>query len=208
MEIKQFLTPYNYTKSDNKKNEFIVVHYTANNGDTAKGNCNYFSKGKVCASAHYFVDEKSIYQCVLDKNIAWHIGGASIYYNRARNENSIGVELCSRKNLAGYYFKEETVKNALELVAYLMVKYNIKSSNVVRHFDCTHKNCPAPFVENVDAWQQFKENLYWIDYIINLKEKGRLNKAEDWLIKAFEKDSELKYVFMKWSADVDKIPSS
>lgn len=210
MEIKQLLTPYNYTKPNNlKQNKFIVVHYTANNGDTAKGNCKYFAKklnDNKKASAHYFVDEKEIWQCVDDSNIAWHIGGAKVYYNHARNSNSIGVELCSRKSSDGYYFKNETIRNAQKLIAYLMTKYNIKTENVVRHFDCTRKNCPAPFVENQNAWIQFVNELKWVDSVIDLKTVGRLNEAEEWVLKQFEEDEKLKYIFMKWADDIDKKP--
>lgn len=125
MKIRKLLTKRNYTKAD-KKNLFIVIHYTANNGDTAMNNCKYFEKEYRGASAHYFVDEKEVCQCVEDKDIAWHVGGASVYYNEARNNNSIGVELCSRKDSSGtYYFKEETIKNAQELVKELMNRYSI-----------------------------------------------------------------------------------
>lgn len=34
----------NYTKGRAGSIQYIVLHYTANNGDTAKGNCSYFSR--------------------------------------------------------------------------------------------------------------------------------------------------------------------
>ena len=40
---------------------FIVVHYTANKGDTAKNNADYFAREKVGASAHFFVDETEVW---------------------------------------------------------------------------------------------------------------------------------------------------
>lgn len=43
---------------------FVVLHYTGNVSDTAKANCKYFAGGDREASAHYFVDEDSIYQSV------------------------------------------------------------------------------------------------------------------------------------------------
>ena len=42
---------------NNKKNKYIVIHYTANDGDTAVNNGNYFKNNAVKASAHYFVDK-------------------------------------------------------------------------------------------------------------------------------------------------------
>ena len=37
--------------------KYIVVHYTANDGDTAKNNADYYARESIKASAHYFVDE-------------------------------------------------------------------------------------------------------------------------------------------------------
>lgn len=135
MKIKKRLTKRNYTKATDKKNLFIVIHYTANDGDTALNNCKYFEKDYRGASANYFVDEKEVYQCVEDTDIAWHVGGANVYYNDARNSNSIGVEMCSRKDSSGtYYFKDETIKNTQELVKELMKKWDIPLQNVVTHY--------------------------------------------------------------------------
>ena len=37
--------------------QYLVIHYTAGNGDTAKDNCQYFKNNPgLYASAHYFVD--------------------------------------------------------------------------------------------------------------------------------------------------------
>lgn len=146
MLINKLLTRTNYTPATNKKNEYIVIHYTANNGDTAKNNCKYFLDEYRSASANYFVDENSIYQCVKDDDIAWHVG-AKKYYNGCRNNNSIGIELCSRKHLLSrkYYFKDETINNAIELTALLMRKYKIPLDHLVRHFDCTREMLSRTF---------------------------------------------------------------
>ena len=67
----------NYCTSTRSLNsiKYIVIHYTANNGDTARNNGEYFGREYVGASANYFVDSKEIIQSVLDKHIAWHCGG-------------------------------------------------------------------------------------------------------------------------------------
>lgn len=159
MKINKFLTSVNRQIPISKVNKWIVIHYTANNGDTAKGNCNYFSKEYRGASANYFVDENEIWQCVEDKDIAWHVG-AKTYYNDCRNNNSIGIELCSRISSDGkYYFKEETINNAIYLTKMLMKAYNIDINHVCRHYDVTHKICPAPFVNDENAWREFLNRL-------------------------------------------------
>ena len=151
----------NFTKGRKQKIQFLVIHYTANNGDLAKSNCNYFKSPNRNASAHYFVDEKEIWQSVEDNDMAWHCGTSGKYYHsKCRNDNAIGIELCSEKDSKGnYYFTNETINNAVGLVKMLMEKYNIPIENIVRHYDVTHKNCPAPFVNNNTAWDNFKDSL-------------------------------------------------
>lgn len=159
MEIKKNLTIQNWNSGTQSRIKYIVIHYTGNNGDTALANTNYF-KSYRGASAHYFVDENNIYQSIEDKNIAWHCGANSYKHPYCRNSNSIGVELCSRKNSNGtYYFKPKTVDNAVWLVKQLMAKYNVPITNVVRHYDVTGKICPEPYVRNSKAWNEFKIRL-------------------------------------------------
>ncbi len=139
---------------------YLVIHFTANDGDSAKNNADYFAREAPGASAHFFVDEREIWQSVQEKDIAWHCGTRGMYFHPyCRNANSLGVELCSRKRGEKYYFTPETVKNAQQFVRSLMKRYGIPTENVVRHYDVTHKNCPAPFVEDAGAWQRFKAGL-------------------------------------------------
>lgn len=169
--IKQIIADSsNYTKCNNRKIDFIVIHYTGNDGDTAQGNCNYFQGANRKSSAHYFCDENEVCQSVLDKDRAWHCGATSYKHDKCRNSNSIGIELCSRKDSKGhYYFKDETIKNAVELTKEKIKQYNISLDNVLRHFDVTGKNCPAPFVDNKDAWLCFKNALKDGDNMQNFK---------------------------------------
>ena len=140
---------------------YIVEHYTANNGDTAKNNADYFNRAVVKASAHYFVDENGVWQSVKDSDTAYHCGTTGTYkHPKCRNDNSIGIEMCSRKDANGnYYFSEATIKNAANLTKELMLKYNIPKENVVRHYDVTGKICPAPMVKNEVLWKEFKAML-------------------------------------------------
>ena len=150
----------NYTRGRTRNVKYIVVHYTANNGDTAKGNCNYSATTGRNASAHYFVDEDSIYQSVADSDTAWSVGANSYIHADCRNNNSISVEMCSRIGTDGkYYIKEATISNAVELVKELMIKHNVPITNVLRHYDVTGKNCPEPFVRDISQWTAFKKRL-------------------------------------------------
>ena len=151
----------NYTPKGTRKIDYIAVHYTANNGDTAWGNCNYFSKANRNASAHYFVDEQGVWQSVEDMDTAWHCGTNGTYKHQyCRNSNSIGIEMCSKINSRGtFYIEPKTIVNTQKLVKKLMKKYNIPIENVLRHYDITGKICPKPFVENKQLWVDFKEGL-------------------------------------------------
>lgn len=142
--------------------KYIVIHYTANNGDTAKNNGDYFKNNvlKSPASAHYFVDETTICQSVQDNVIAYHCGATKYYHQSCRNTNSIGVEMVSRKDSSGnFYIKEEVIQNTVLFVKELMDKYKIPISNIVRHYDVTHKSCPEPFVRNESLWKDFLNRL-------------------------------------------------
>lgn len=164
MEIKQGTSchPSNYTSGRGGSTiQYIVIHYTANNGDTAQNNCTYFSGANRGASAHYFIGDDGIYQSVQDSDRAWHCGGASVYkHPYCRNANSIGIEMCSRKDDSGeYYIDDNIVSLAIELTKYLMEKYNIGTDNVIRHYDVWNKQCPEPFVREGQLWTDFKNRL-------------------------------------------------
>lgn len=154
--------PSNYRKGREFPVHWIVLHFTANNGDTAQNNADFFARESgLRASAHYFVDPNGVVQSVKDSDTAWHCGrerGGS-YYNDCRNANSIGIEMCSVIRNGVYVIPEETVKNAVELVRYLMARHHVPVSRVCRHYDVTHKECPEPWVRNPNQWESFKKML-------------------------------------------------
>lgn len=150
----------NYTAMTGRNIKYIVIHYTGNDGDTAEENCKYFAAANRKASAHFFVDEREIWRSVKDKDRAWHCGGKVYYHDYCRNSNSIGIEICSRKDSDGrYYFMPAAVALAVELTRAKMAEYGIPAENVMRHYDVTHKICPAPFVQDEAAWENFKKAL-------------------------------------------------
>lgn len=154
--------PRNYRKGREFPVHWIVLHFTANNGDTAQNNADFFARESgLRASAHYFVDPNGVVQSVKDGDTAWHCGrerGGS-YYNDCRNANSIGIEMCSVIKNGVYMIPDETVKNAAALVRTLMKKYHVPLSRVCRHYDVTHKDCPEPWVRNPKQWENFKKML-------------------------------------------------
>ena len=151
----------NYRAGRTQPVRYIVMHYTANNGDTAKNNCDYYHRvGGLQASAHYFVDEHGAMQSVRESDTAWHCGARAYWHPECRNANSIGIEMCSRKRADGsYYILPETVANAAALAREIMQRYGIDTEHVLRHYDVTGKRCPMPWVDDPAQWTAFKDML-------------------------------------------------
>lgn len=181
MNIKQGLTCHNSNYSAKRGGnpiKYIVIHYTANNGDTAQNNCKYFNSPNRKASAHYFVGRDGVFQSVQDIHTAWHCGGSSYKHKYCRNANSIGIEMCSKIDGNGkYYIENSVIDNAIDLTKHLMDKYNIPSNNVIRHYDVTGKACPEPFVRDENLWENFKSQLE--DKAMTNEEKVKFNKLVD-----------------------------
>lgn len=145
----------NYQKGRTQPIEYIVVHYTANTGDTAQNNLDYFARTKTGTSAHYFVDENEVCQSVQDTDVAWHCGSKNPRHPYCRNANSIGIEMC---NSVGSVPEAVRARTAA-FVRQKMKEYGIDSRHVLRHYDVTGKRCPAPWVDNPAEWMKFKKML-------------------------------------------------
>lgn len=139
--------------------KYIVIHYTANDGDTDENNGIYFKNNDVDASAHYFVDDDSITSSVPDNYVAWHCGGKKYKHPECRNANSIGIEICDDVKNGVIYPSAKTIENVLDLTKSLMKKYNIPKENIIRHYDVTGKSCPAYWVDDAKWKTEFWNKL-------------------------------------------------
>lgn len=161
MVINKLLTTVNFNNVNNiKRIKYIVIHYVAAEG-SAEANCKYFKDVYRGASAHYFVGhEGDVWQCVKDEDVAFHCGATKYKHKYCRNSNSIGIELCCKKDSKGrWYFTDETVEAAIDLVQELMDKYNVPIENIIRHYDVTGKMCPEPYVRSGSKWRAFKDEV-------------------------------------------------
>lgn len=139
--------------------KYIVVHYTASPNGTAKSVSNYFKTSAVKSSAHYVVDDNSIYQCVEENRGAWHAGNS--FYNK----HSIGIEICCKKTNTStlnatdsdWYFTNNTLNNVLDLIWDLQKRY--PNAKIIRHYDVTKKICPAPFVNDKSKYEEFLNKI-------------------------------------------------
>ena len=145
----------NYQPGRTQPIEYIVVHYTANKGDTAQNNLDYFARTKTGTSAHYFVDENEVCQSVQDTDVAWHCGSKNPRHPYCRNANSIGVEMCNSVGSVPESVRDRTAA----FVRQKMKEYGLDVNHVLRHYDVTGKRCPAPWVDNPAEWMEFKKML-------------------------------------------------
>ena len=132
----------------------IVIHYVGNPGTTAQQNRDYFESlaetGETSASSHYVVGlDGEIIQCIPLNEVA--------YASRQRNKDTISIEVCHPTSEG--WFNSETYEALIELVAWLVVEYDLEIEEVIRHYDVTGKICPKYYVENEKAWTDFLMDL-------------------------------------------------
>ena len=194
MNIKQNITKVNRTVYNNRQIKYIVVHYFGAFG-SAQDNTDYYKNLNRQASAHYFVDDYGIVQCVEDKDASWHCGdkGPGRLKGICTNANSIGVEVrpykinktSMRASDNDWYFHEQTIVNTIALIKHLMLTYNIDIDHVVRHYDVTAKWCPRPFTGNDinvlyhkpgnQLWEEFKSLLVYKEPVYKESEEDDMD---------------------------------
>ena len=152
----ELLTPNPYSRPQKKMDKItgIVIHYTANPGATAIGNRNYFESLKdshaTKASSNFVVGlDGEIVQCIP----TWEMA----YASNDRNHDTVSIECCHPDETGK--FNDATYRSMVQLTAWLCLKFNLTEQDVIRHYDVTGKNCPKYFVENEDAWNQFKADV-------------------------------------------------
>lgn len=152
----QLLTvnPYSRPGDETDKIKGIVIHYTANPGATAMGNRNYFENLKdtkeTKASSNFVVGlDGEIVQCVP----TWEVA----YASNDRNHDTVSIECCHPDESG--QFNAATYRSMVQLTAWLCMKFDLSEKDVIRHYDVTGKNCPKYFVENEEAWEQFRDDV-------------------------------------------------
>ena len=148
------VNPYSRPGTETNKITGIVVHYTANPGSTAMDNRNYFEGLKdsheTKASSNFVVGlEGEIVQCVP----TWEVA----YASNSRNIDTVSIECCHPDETGR--FNNDTYRSMVKLCAWLCMKFDLTSEDVIRHYDVTGKNCPKYFVENEDAFAAFRNDI-------------------------------------------------
>ncbi|MDA1478266.1 peptidoglycan recognition protein family protein [Bacillus changyiensis] len=164
--VKNFVKVNRYTRPGAKLSgvKGIVMHYTATPGASSLNERNYFNgtcvAAKRYASAHYFVDRKEAQYIIPENEMAYHAhDGNRCYVSFLKpnaNQTAISVEMCVEKD---GNIHSETIENAAELVAKLCKRYGLSTSRIVRHYDVTRKNCPAPWVSDSSQLSAFRKKV-------------------------------------------------
>ncbi|MGN0604594.1 MAG: N-acetylmuramoyl-L-alanine amidase family protein [Oscillospiraceae bacterium] len=136
------LTPNKYSRPQIplKTVKKVVLHYVGNAGSTAIATRNYFENqknGGRYVSSHYIVGlDGEILRCVPENEVA--------YCSNQANTYSISIECCHPDAMTGK-FTNATTESAIDLCAYLLKKYGLATTDLIRHYDVTGKQCPLWF---------------------------------------------------------------
>ncbi len=122
--------------------KFVVAHDTGNPGSTAMGNVDYYirSAGSIYASAHIFVDDKKIVECIPALTTerpekAWHVRYSrpedNARFGVEANDTAIAVEYCYGGNINA----TEAYKRYIWVLAYICYQYSLPPEvSVVGHY--------------------------------------------------------------------------
>jgi N-acetylmuramoyl-L-alanine amidase len=141
--VSKLLTSPSKRRSGQLMNKpvFIVAHDTGNPKSTARQNVSYYenSKNEMSASAHLFVDDKEILECVPalmgTPEKAWHVlynvETDNKLYGVNANDAAIGVEYC----YGGAINADESYRRYVWVMAYICFKFNLDPrKSIVGHF--------------------------------------------------------------------------
>lgn len=143
--------------------KFIVAHGTGNPGSTAENNVNYYIRtaNESSASAHTFVDDRSIIECIPINEKAWHVRyNVGKYFGYYANDAAVGVEMC----YGGQINNVESYKRYVWYIAYLCYINKIDPiSRVVGHYVLD----PGRRTDPKDAFKYVNKSMS--DFIKDLK---------------------------------------
>lgn len=142
---------------------FVVAHDTGNPGSTAAGNVAYYerSRGEMSASAHLFVDDRAILECVpaltQAPEKAWHVLYGVPTDNQLfgcdANDAAIGVEYC----YGGRIDADEAYRRYVWTIASICKRFHLDpATSVVGHFFLDPKRRTDPVTGLADSRRTYE----------------------------------------------------
>lgn len=157
-ELKTALLPYGHRLRPRGSYTItsITIHSTGNPNSTADQERRWLDNPSNTRDAawHYVAGENIVIQAIPDNEEAWHCG---VSYG---NKHSIGIELIESGN------RKAVIETAAEFTAFLLKEYNLKISDIKRHFDWTGKNCPRILIDKNHIYN----NMNWEYFLSKVKE--------------------------------------
>lgn len=133
----------------------VVIHYVGNPGTTAEQNRSYFQSlaetGATSASSNLIVGlDGEALLCVPLDEVA--------YCSNSRNDDTVSIEFCHPDDSGEP--DDQTYYTLVRLTAWLCGLYGLDpQTDVIRHYDVIGKECPKYYVDDPDAWAQFKSDV-------------------------------------------------
>ena len=163
-----------------RKIDFIVLHHIE--ASSAQSAIDMLLESKV--SSHFLIEESgNIFQLVEEGDVAYHAGVSYWRGFDGLNKNSIGIEFIN-SSAFDKKFEAAQMQAGLELIRYLMEKYNIDKVNIVGHSDIAYdratklldrKQDPSHFFD----WKFLAQNGVAICPEVSLEKDEELFKIGD-----------------------------
>ncbi|MFH1551861.1 MAG: peptidoglycan recognition family protein [bacterium] len=197
--IPRYITPNTKRRSGtliSPSVKFIVAHDTGNTNSTADNNVSYYqrSANEIYASAHIFVDDKEIIECVPvltgRSEKAWHVrysvSGDNDMFGYNANDTAIGIEYCYGSNINS----DESYKRYIWTIAYICFKFGLdpKKSIVGHHvLDPGRRSDP---VNGLSKSNRTYENL--LKDVVNEYSLCLINQGENNMMRLIRNSSSKK----------------
>ena len=140
-------TAHSYTTGrDGADIKYIVIHHWGNTGGSAKNIVTNWFCRNAPTSAHYVVEDGTVYYIVSESDTAWHTG--KWWYNT----HSIGLE-CRTECTEG------DIRTTAELVADIWKRLGRKVP-VIGHKDIVSTACPGSYYNKIPTITAMAERIY------------------------------------------------
>lgn len=170
LKITQKYIPVKTLRRSGIPNEgikFIVAHDTGNDKSTALNNVNYYinSANEMEASAHAFVDDTGVIECIPQTEKAWHVRKNMPLDNQLfggdANNIALGIELCYFSNDIAR--SKKAYENYVAYIKGLCAIYKIDpTKNIVGHYILD----PERRTDPLNAFKYIGKT--WVDFIKDL----------------------------------------
>ena len=153
LEVIQNLVPqskYKLKCPNPMQPKYIVIHNTYNDA-SARNEVAYMVRNEKPTGFHFAIDDREIVQGIPENRNAWHAGDGA----GKGNMNGIGIEICFSKSGGARFDQAERL--AAKFIAQKLKEYGWGIDRVIRHYDCSGKNCPHRTMEK--GWQRFLDMI-------------------------------------------------